>query len=113
MWPGPTRPRRLEKETIMQLGRLGVWYSMDKLGSAQQIKIFVATVERLGYDVLWYPESRGYESFSVAAIHRWWRASVATHTKSRSPRCAPISTASARTSRVHRTGRSRSPHSGR
>ncbi|HME23348.1 MAG TPA: TIGR03620 family F420-dependent LLM class oxidoreductase [Acetobacteraceae bacterium] len=52
----------------MQLGRLGVWYSMDKLGSAQQIKIFVATVERLGYDVLWYPESRGYESFSVAAF---------------------------------------------
>ena len=47
----------------MQLGRLGVWYSMDKLGSAQQIKSFAATVERLGYDTLWYPESRGYESF--------------------------------------------------
>ena len=52
----------------MQLGRLGVWYSMDKLGSAQQIKAFAATVERLGYDTLWYPESRGYESFSVAAF---------------------------------------------
>ena len=52
----------------MQLGRLGVWYSMDKLGSAQQIKAFAATVERLGYDTLWYPESRGYESFSVAGF---------------------------------------------
>jgi probable F420-dependent oxidoreductase len=52
----------------MQLGRLGVWYSMDKLGSAQQIKSFAATVERLGYDTLWYPESRGYESFSVAGF---------------------------------------------
>src|SRR5215472_12003902 len=52
----------------MQLGRLGVWYSMDKLGSGQQIKSFAATVERLGYDTLWYPESRGYESFSVAAF---------------------------------------------
>lgn len=52
----------------MQLGRLGVWYSMDKLGSAQQIKAFAALVERLGYDTLWYPESRGYESFSVAAF---------------------------------------------
>jgi probable F420-dependent oxidoreductase len=52
----------------MQLGRLGVWYSTDKLGDAQQIKQFVATVERLGYDTLWYPESRGYESLSVAGF---------------------------------------------
>jgi len=29
---------------------------------------FVKTVEGLGYDTLWYPESRGYESFSVAAF---------------------------------------------
>jgi probable F420-dependent oxidoreductase len=52
----------------MQLGRLGVWYSTDKLGGPQQIKQFVATVERLGYDTLWYPESRGYESLSVAGF---------------------------------------------
>ncbi len=52
----------------MQLGRLGAWYSTDKLGGPQQIRSFVATVERLGYDTLWYPESRGYESFSVAAF---------------------------------------------
>jgi probable F420-dependent oxidoreductase len=52
----------------MQLGRLGVWYSTDKLGDARQIKQFVGTVERLGYDTLWYPESRGYESLSVAGF---------------------------------------------
>ena len=52
----------------MQLGRLGVWYSTDKLGGPQQIRHFVNTVERLGYDTLWYPESRGYESLSVAGF---------------------------------------------
>jgi len=52
----------------MQIGRLGAWYSMDKLGSPQQIKHFATTVERLGYDVLWYPESRGFESLSVAGF---------------------------------------------
>jgi probable F420-dependent oxidoreductase len=52
----------------MQLGRLGAWYSTDKLGSPQQIKQFVGTVERLGYDTLWYPESRGYESLAVAGF---------------------------------------------
>ena len=52
----------------MQLGRLGVWYSMDKLGDPQQIARFVGMVEQLGYDVLWYPESRGFESLSVAGF---------------------------------------------
>ena len=52
----------------MQLGRLGAWYSTDKLGGARQIRDFVGTVERLGYDALWYPESRGYESLSVAGF---------------------------------------------
>ena len=52
----------------MQLGRLGVWYSTDKLGGPQQIKAFVQVVERLGYDTLWYPESRGYESLSVGGF---------------------------------------------
>ena len=52
----------------MQLGRLGAWYSPDKMGGPAQIKEFVTTVERLGYDTLWYPESRGYESFSVASF---------------------------------------------
>ena len=52
----------------MQLGRLGAWYSPDKMGGPAQIREFVTTVERLGYDTLWYPESRGYESFSVASF---------------------------------------------
>jgi probable F420-dependent oxidoreductase len=52
----------------MQLGRLGVWYSTDKLGGPRQIEEFVGTVERLGYDTLWYPESRGNESLSVAGF---------------------------------------------
>jgi probable F420-dependent oxidoreductase len=52
----------------MQLGRLGVWYSMDKLATAQRIKDFATTVEGLGYDVLWYPESRGFESLAVAGF---------------------------------------------
>ncbi len=52
----------------MQLGRLGAWYSTDKLGGPQPIKAFVQTVERLGYDTLWYPESRGYELLSVGGF---------------------------------------------
>jgi probable F420-dependent oxidoreductase len=52
----------------MQLGRLGAWYSTDKLGGPAQIKEFAGTVEKLGYDTLWYPESRGFESFAVAGF---------------------------------------------
>jgi len=51
----------------MKLGRLGAWYSTDKLTTPAQLREFVGTVERLGYDILWYPESRGNESFAVAA----------------------------------------------
>jgi len=49
----------------MNLGRLGVWYPVDRL-NAPQLKDFVANVESRGYATLWYPESRGYESFAVA-----------------------------------------------
>ena len=52
----------------MQLGRLGAWYGTDKLTGPARIKEFVTTVERLGYDTLWYPESRGNESFAVAGF---------------------------------------------
>jgi probable F420-dependent oxidoreductase len=51
----------------MQLGRLGVWYGVDKLDGAG-LRQFLGTVERLGYDTLWYPESRGYESLAVAGF---------------------------------------------
>jgi probable F420-dependent oxidoreductase len=50
----------------MKLGRLGVWYSTDKL-DGPQLRDFVRTVENNGYSNLWYPESRGYESMSLAA----------------------------------------------
>jgi probable F420-dependent oxidoreductase len=52
---------------IMELGRLGVWYPVDQL-DWQVLREFVVRVERLGYSALWYPESRGYESFSVAGF---------------------------------------------
>jgi probable F420-dependent oxidoreductase len=51
----------------MQLGRLGVWYGIDRL-DVGGIRQFVGTVERLGYDALWYPEGRGYESFALASF---------------------------------------------
>jgi probable F420-dependent oxidoreductase len=50
----------------MKLGRLGVWYSTDKLDGSQ-LRNFVRTVENNGYSALWYPESRGYESMSLAS----------------------------------------------
>jgi len=52
--------------SAMQLGRLGVWYSTDKLNGAQLADL-VRAVEKNGYGTLWYPESRGYESMSLAA----------------------------------------------
>jgi probable F420-dependent oxidoreductase len=51
----------------MQLGRLGVWYPTDRL-DGQGLRRLVATVEALGYDALWYPESTGYESMSLAGF---------------------------------------------
>lgn len=52
---------------MLQLGRLGVWYPLDRL-TGEQIKTFIRGVEGLGYDTLWYPESRGYESLSLAGF---------------------------------------------
>jgi probable F420-dependent oxidoreductase len=51
----------------MQLGRLGVWYPIDLLDRAELAR-FLAHVESLGYDALWYPEGLGYESMSVASF---------------------------------------------
>ena len=49
----------------MKLGRLGAWYSMDRL-TGPQIVPFLRTVEELGYDTLWYSEATGYESLTIA-----------------------------------------------
>jgi probable F420-dependent oxidoreductase len=51
----------------MEIGRLGVWYSFDKL-KRHEIPPFLKTIEGLGYDTLWYPEARGFESLSVAGF---------------------------------------------
>jgi probable F420-dependent oxidoreductase len=51
----------------MNLGRLGVWYPTDRL-DGPQLGDFVKAVERNGYSALWYPESRGYESMSLAGF---------------------------------------------
>lgn len=51
----------------MQLGRLGVWYPADRLNAAQ-LRDLLATIEGHGYTAFWYPESRGYESMSLASF---------------------------------------------
>ncbi len=51
----------------MKLGRLGVWYPTDRLDGTQ-LGDFVRLVEKSGYAALWYPESRGYESMSLAGF---------------------------------------------
>jgi len=50
-----------------QLGRLGVWYPTDRL-DAGGLRALLRKIEDHGYSVLWYPESRGYESLSLAAF---------------------------------------------
>ncbi len=50
----------------MEFGRLGVWCSTDRLDAAG-LRALLGRVEALSYGTLWYPESRGYESFSLAA----------------------------------------------
>ncbi len=51
----------------MNLGRLGVWYAVDRL-KGDQVRQFLSTVEGLGYDALWYPEARGFELLSVGSF---------------------------------------------
>src|SRR5580698_8477760 len=62
----PRQPRR-RGESTMDLGRLGVWYSIDRL-DGPQIRAILATVEGHGYGTFWYPESRGYESLSAGGF---------------------------------------------
>jgi probable F420-dependent oxidoreductase len=51
----------------MDPGRLGLWYSVDKL-DGPQLRALLKVVEAHGYTSFWYPESRGYESMSLAAF---------------------------------------------
>ncbi len=50
----------------MKLGRLGVWYSTDKLNAAQ-LADFMKAIEKNGYSAFWHPESRGYEAMSLGS----------------------------------------------
>lgn len=50
----------------MKLGRLGVWYSTDKLNAAQ-LADFMKAIEKNGYSAFWHPESRGYEAMALGA----------------------------------------------
>ncbi|MGA2963379.1 MAG: TIGR03620 family F420-dependent LLM class oxidoreductase [Candidatus Korobacteraceae bacterium] len=52
---------------MRKLGRLGVWYGVDRL-DGPGIKRLLQTVEELGYSALWYPEALGYESLSIAGF---------------------------------------------
>ena len=50
----------------MKLGRLGVWYSTDKLNPAQLADL-MKVIEGNGYSAFWHPESRGYEAMSLGS----------------------------------------------
>ena len=50
----------------MNLGKLGVWYSSDKLKPAEMAAL-IQQVEGLGCGSYWYPESRYYESIATGA----------------------------------------------
>jgi probable F420-dependent oxidoreductase len=52
---------------MRQVGRLGVWYGVDRLDGAE-IRRLLRTVEDLGYSTLWYPEAVGYESLSIGSF---------------------------------------------
>lgn len=51
----------------MQPGTTGVWISTNVLTRAELANA-AQTVEKLGYDVFWYPESMAYESLSLGGF---------------------------------------------
>jgi probable F420-dependent oxidoreductase len=51
----------------MELGKLGVWVSMDRMAAAAAAA-FAKRVEEWGYGALWMPESRGRD----ALVHSSW-----------------------------------------
>ena len=53
--------------TEMRMGRTGVWFPVHGLGKAGLVEL-AQGVERLNYDVLWYPESVGYESLALGSF---------------------------------------------
>ena len=51
----------------MDMCRTGVWFPTNGLSKPQVAELAIG-VERLNYDVLWYPESLSYESLSLAGF---------------------------------------------
>lgn len=51
----------------MNLGKLGIWASLDML-TATEALTFAQKVERLGYQTLWMPESRGRNVLVTSAF---------------------------------------------
>ena len=51
----------------MEMGQTGVWFPVHGLGRADLVKL-AQGVERLNYDVLWYPESVGYECLALGSF---------------------------------------------
>jgi len=51
----------------MKIGKYGVWFSTNALDKAQLVAL-AQGVERLNFDVLWYPESLGYESLALGGF---------------------------------------------
>ena len=49
------------------VGRLGVWYSIDRLDAAA-IRSLLKLVEDLDYSAFWYPEAAGFESMSIGSF---------------------------------------------
>jgi len=52
---------------MKDLGKLGVWVAPDAL-SAGQIAELAQGVEKLNFDVFWYPEGVGFETFSFGGF---------------------------------------------
>lgn len=52
---------------MRQLGRLGVWYPIDRLDGAG-LRRLLGKIEELGFSTFWYPEALGYESLSIASF---------------------------------------------
>ena len=52
---------------MQQPGKTGVWVSTNTLSQKALAKL-AQSVERLGYDVLWYPESLAYESLALGGF---------------------------------------------
>ena len=54
------------KGPAMELGKLGVWVSMDRM-TAAETAAFAKRVEGWGYGALWMPESRGRDALALSS----------------------------------------------